>query len=150
MFAATSFTPASAVYRAHDSTRPSANAHPPSSLLPEPPKLSFTIPEPASQAKQVTIDPTPRESPIRSTTSAPLGPWQSGEPFFPDLDVSAYSTDYAQLRDKYEAEQQELRTVQGHLTFLQHDLDIVQDERDNPYCRYNARVLRSNGLKPSS
>ena len=33
----------------------------------------------------------------------PPSPSQSGEPFVPDLDVWAYSTDYAQLRDQYEA-----------------------------------------------
>ena len=48
-----------------------------------------------------------------------------------DLDVSAYSTDYAQLRNRYEAQQQELRTVQDDQTSLQRDLDLVRDERDN-------------------
>ena len=100
LFAATSFTPASALYCADDNTPPTASGHSPSSLLPQPPKLSFTIPEPASQAKPVTIDPTPPESPIPTTGSAPPSPSQPGEPFVPDLDVSAYSTDYAQLRDQ--------------------------------------------------
>ena len=53
LFATTSFTPASALYRADNNTPPTAGGHSPSLLLPEPPKLSFTIPEPASQAKPV-------------------------------------------------------------------------------------------------
>ena len=38
---------------------------------------------------------------------------------------------YAQLRDRHEARQQELRTAQDDLTSLQRDLDLVRDERDN-------------------
>ena len=54
-----------------------------------------------------------------------------GEPFIPDLDVTAYSTDYAQLRDQYEAQQQELAVARSDLESLTRDLDMVRAERDN-------------------
>ena len=54
-----------------------------------------------------------------------------GEPFVPDLDVTAYSTDYAQLRDQYEAHQQELAVTRSDLESLTRDLDMVRGERDN-------------------
>ena len=58
-------------------------------------------------------------------------PSQSGEPFVPDLDVSAYSTDYAQLSDRYDAQQQVLRVAQEDLESLRRDLDMIRTERDN-------------------
>ena len=45
--------------------------------------------------------------------------------------MSAYSTDYTQLRDRYEAQQQELAVAQGDLESLKRDLDMVRTERDN-------------------
>ena len=54
-----------------------------------------------------------------------------GEPFVPDLDVTAYSTDYTQLRDQYEAQQQELAVARGDLESLTRDLDMIRTERDN-------------------
>ena len=54
-----------------------------------------------------------------------------GEPFVPDLDVTAYSTNYAQLRDQYEAQQQELAVARGDLESLTRDLDMARTERDN-------------------
>ena len=54
-----------------------------------------------------------------------------GEPFIPDLDVTAYSTDYAQLRDQYEAQQQELAVARSDVESLTRDLDRVRAERDN-------------------
>ena len=53
------------------------------------------------------------------------------QPFVPDLDVTAYSTDYAQLRDQYEAQQQELAVARRDLESLTRDLDMVRTERDN-------------------
>ena len=46
--------------------------------------------------------PSPPGYPSLSPSQLP-SPSQPGEPFVPDLDVSASSTDYAQLRDRYEA-----------------------------------------------
>ena len=71
LFAAPSFTPASALYRADDTTPPTGSGHSPSLLLSEPPKLSFTMPEPPSQAKPATTDLTPPEFPIPTAWSAP-------------------------------------------------------------------------------
>ena len=45
--------------------------------------------------------------------------------------MTAYSTDYTQLRDQYEAQQQELPVAQGDLEYLKQDLDMVRTERDN-------------------
>ena len=45
--------------------------------------------------------------------------------------MSAYSNDYAQLRDRYEALQQELSVAQGDLKSLKRDLDMTRTERDN-------------------
>ena len=45
--------------------------------------------------------------------------------------MSAYSTDYTQLRDRYEAQQQELAVAQGDLESLKRDLDMARTERDN-------------------
>ena len=44
--------------------------------------------------------------------------------------MSAYSTDYAQLRDRYDAQQQELRVAQDERTSLKRDLDLVGTEPD--------------------
>ena len=131
LFASAAFTPASALYRSEDEAAPASSDQSPSSLLPEQPRLSFTMPEPASQVKPAAGDPTPPESPAPATGSAPPSASQSGEPFVPDLDVSAYSTDYAQLRDRYEAQQQELSVAQGDLESLKRDWDMIRTERDN-------------------
>ena len=45
--------------------------------------------------------------------------------------MTAYSTDYTQLRDQYEAQQQELAVAQGGLESLKRDLEMVRTERDN-------------------
>ena len=116
LFASVAFTPASALYRSQDQS--------PSSLLPEHPRLSFSLPEPASQVKPATAAPTPPESP--APTAGSPRPLQPGEPFVPDLDVSAYSTDYTQLSDRYEALQQELNVAQGDLESLKRDLDMIR------------------------
>ena len=99
--------------------------------MPEQTRLSFSLPEPASQVQPAAADPTPPESPAPAVGSAPPSPSQLGEPFVPDLDVTAYSTDYAQLRDQYEAQQQELAVARGDLKSLTRDLDMVRTERDN-------------------
>ena len=103
----------------------------PASLLPEKTRLSFSLPEPASQVQSAAADPTLPESPAPAAESAPPSPSQLGEPFVPDLDVTAYSTDYTQLRDHYEAKQQELAEARGDLESLTRDLDMVRTERDN-------------------
>ena len=108
LFATAAFTPASALYKSQDKPTPSGSEPSPSSLLPEQTRLSFNLPEPASQVPPAAADPTPPESPAPAVGSAPPSPSQVGEPFVPDLDVTAYSTDYAQLRDEYEAQQREL------------------------------------------
>ena len=61
----------------------------------------------------VATDPTPPESPIPTTGFAPPppSPSQPGQPFVPDLDVPAYSSDYARLRDRYEAQMQAPRAA---------------------------------------
>ena len=105
LFASAAFTPASALYRSQDEAAPASYDQSPTSLLPDPPRISFTIPEPASQIKPAAIDPTPPESPTPAAGSPPPSPSHPGEPFVPDLDMSAYSTDYAQLSDRYEAQQ---------------------------------------------
>ena len=119
--------------RCQDEAAPASSNHSPSSLLPEQPRLSFTIPEPASQVKPAAADPTPPESPAPTDGSPPPppSPSQPGEPFVPDLDVSAYSTDCAQLRDRYETLQQELSVAQGDLESLKCGLDMIRTERDN-------------------
>ena len=108
LFASAAFTPASALYRSQGKAAPAGTDHSPSSLLPEQTKLSFSLPEPASQVQPAAADPTPPESPAPPAGSAPPSSSQPGEPLVPDLDVSGYSTDYTQLRDRYEAQQQEL------------------------------------------
>ena len=95
LFGSVAFTLASALYRSQDKATPASRDQLPISLLPEPPRLSFTIPEPASQIKPATTDPTLPESPTPAAGSAPPSPSQSGEPFVLNLDVSPYSTDYA-------------------------------------------------------
>ena len=131
LFASAAFTPASAVYRSQGEAAPAGSDQSPSLLLPEQPRLSFNLPEPASQVKQATADPTPPESLAPTTGSAPPSPSQPGKPFVPDLDVSAYSTNYTQLRDRYEALQQELNVAQGDLESLKRDLDMIRTKRDN-------------------
>ena len=133
-FASAAFTPASALYRSQGEAAPAGTDQSPSSLLPEQPRLSFGLPEPASQVKQAAADPTPPESPAPTAGSPPPpSPSQPGEPFVPDLDVSAYSTDYTQLRDRYEALQQELNVAQGDLESLKRDLDMIRTEQDNAH-----------------
>ena len=73
-FASAAFTPASTLSRTSDDTPPASRDHSPTSLLPEPPRLSLTIPEPASQVKPVAADPTLPESPVPATGSAPPAP----------------------------------------------------------------------------
>ena len=131
LFASAAFTPASALYRSPCEAAPAGSDQSPSSLLPEQPRLSFTLPEPASQIKPAAADPTTPESPAPTAGSAPPSPSQPGEPFVPDLDVSAYLNDYAQLCDRYEALQQELSVAQGDLESLKRDLDMIRTERDN-------------------
>ena len=93
LFASAAFTPASAVYRSQDKPTPAGTEHLPVSLLPEQTRLSFSLPEPASQFQPAAADPTPPESPAPAAGSAPPSPSQLEEPFVPHLDVSAYSTD---------------------------------------------------------
>ena len=131
LFATTAFTPASALYRSQDKPAPAGAERSPASLLPGQTRLSFSLPEPASQVQPAAADPTPPESPAPAAGSAPPSPSQLGEPFVPDLDVTAYSTDYTQLRDRYEAQQQELAVAQGDLESLKRDLDMVRTERGN-------------------
>ena len=94
-------------------------------------KAFFQSPRAASQVPPAAADPTPPESPAPAVGSAPPSPSQMGEPFVPDLDVTAYSTDYAQLRDEYEAQQQELAVARSDLESLTRDLDMICTERDN-------------------
>ena len=131
LFASAAFTPASALYRSQGEAAPAGSDQSPSSLLPKQPRLSFSLLEPASQVKPAAADLTPPESPAPTAGTAPPSPSQPGEPFVPDLDVSAYSTDYTQLRDRYEALQQELNVAQGDLDSLKRDLDMIHTERDN-------------------
>ena len=131
LFATAAFTPASALYQSQDKPTPSGSEPSPSSLLPEQTRLSFNLPEPASHVPPAAADPTPPESPTPAVGSAPPSPSQVGEPFVPDLDVTAYSTDYAQLRDEYEAQQRELAVARSDLESLTRDLDMVRTERDN-------------------
>ena len=131
LFATAAFTPASALYQSQGKPTPSGSEPSPSSLLSEQTRLSFNLPEPASQVPPAAADPTPPESPTPAVGSAPPSPSQVGEPFVPDLDVTAYSTDYAQLRDEYEAQQRELAVAQSDLESLTRDLDMVRTERDN-------------------
>ena len=131
LFATAAFTPASALYKAQGKPTPSGSEPSPSSLLPEQTRLSFNLPEPASQVPPAAADPTPPESPAPAVGSAPPSPSQVGEPFVPDLDVTAYSTDYAQLHDEYEAQRRELAVARGDLESLTRDLDTVRTERDN-------------------
>ena len=90
LFASAACTPASALYRSQGKTTPARTDASPSSLLPEQPRLSFSLPEPASQVKPAAADPTPPESPAPTASSAPTSPSQPGEPFVPDLDMRAY------------------------------------------------------------
>ena len=92
LFASAAFTPASALYRSQSEVAPTTSDQSPSSLLPEQPRLSFSLPEPASQVKPAAADPTPPESlaPTAGSPPPPPSPLQLGEPFVPDLDVSAY------------------------------------------------------------
>ena len=60
--------------------------------------------------------------------------------------MSAYSTDCTQLRDRYEAQQQELDVAQGDLESLKRDLDMVRAERDNA----QQEVQRSAAAQPQA
>ena len=131
LFATTAFTPASALYRFHDKPAPAGAEQSPASLLPEQTGLSFRLPEPASLVQPAAADPRPPESAAPSAGSAPPRPSQLGEPFVPDLDVTAYSTDYAQLHDRYEVQQQELAVAQGDLESLKRNVDMVPTKRSN-------------------
>ena len=131
LFATTAFSPASALYRSQDNPALAGAEQSPSPLLPEQTRLSFSLPEPASQVQPAAADPTPPESLAPAVGSAPPSPSRMGEPFVPDLDVTTYSPDYAQLRDKYEAQQQELAVARGDLESLTRDPHMVRTERDN-------------------
>ena len=131
VFATTAYT-ASALYRSQDKPAPARAEQSPASLLPEQTRLSFSLPEPASHVQMAAAHPTPPESPAPAGGSArPPRPSQLGEPFVRDLDVTAYSTAYAQLRDTYEAQQQELAVAKGDLESLKRELDMVCTKRDN-------------------
>ena len=81
LIASAAFTPASALYRSQDEAAPASSDQSPTSLLPEPPRLSFTIPEPASQIKPAAADPTPPESPAPAAGSPPPpAPHSRGSP----------------------------------------------------------------------
>ena len=71
LFASAAFTPASALYRSQEDAAPASSDQLHSSLLPEQPRLSFTLPEPASQIKPAAADPTPPESPAPTAGSPP-------------------------------------------------------------------------------
>ena len=80
LFALAAFTPASALYRSQGKTAPAETDHSPSSLLPEQTRLSFILPEPASQVQPAATDPTPPESPAPAAGSAPPAPPSRGSP----------------------------------------------------------------------
>ena len=83
LFATTAFTPASALYRSQDKPTPTGAEQSPSSLLPEQTRLSFNLPEPASQVQPAAADPTPPESPapaVGSTPPQPLPGWGAHHP----------------------------------------------------------------------
>ena len=121
LFASAAFTPASAVYRSQGKAAPAGADRSPSSLLPEQTRLSFSLPGAASQVQPPAADPTPPESPAPTAGSAPPSPSQPADPFVPDLDVLAYATDYTQLCDRYEAQQQEPTVAQGDVESLKRD-----------------------------
>ena len=153
LFASAAFTPVSALYRSQDEAAPVGSGQSPSLLLPEQPRLSFTLPEPDSQIKPAAANPTPPESPSPTAGSPPPpppSPSQPGEPFVPDLDVSAYSTDYAQLRDWYEALQQELSVAQGDLESLKRDLDMIRPNGTTPCTKSSDPPLHNGRLRPLS
>ena len=131
LFASIAFNPASALYRSQDKATPASSDQLPTPLLPEPPKLCFTIPELALQVKPAATHPTPPESPTPAAGSPPSSPSQSGEPFVPDHNVSAYATDYAQLSDRYDAQQQVVRIAQEDPESLKCDLNMLRTQRDN-------------------
>ena len=131
LFASAAFPPASALYRSQYEATPASSDQSTTSLLPEPPKPSFTIPAPASQGKLVAIDPRPPELPTPAAWWAPPSPSELGEPFVPDVDVSAYSTDCAQLSDRYDAQQQVLQVAQEDLESLKRDPNMIRTKWDN-------------------
>ena len=71
LFATAAFTPASVLYKSQDKPTPTGAEQSPSSLLPEQTRLSFNLPEPASQVQPAAADPTPPESPAPAVGSAP-------------------------------------------------------------------------------
>ena len=83
LFATTAFTPASALYRSQDKPAPTGAEQSPASLLPEQTRLSFSLPEPASQVQPAAADPTPLESPAPAAGSAPLQPLPAGRALCP-------------------------------------------------------------------
>ena len=74
LFASAAFTPASALYRSQSDAAPASSDQSPSLLLPEQPRLFFSLPEPASQVKPAAADPTPPESPTPVAGSPPPQP----------------------------------------------------------------------------
>ena len=78
LFATTAFTPASALYRSQDKPAPTGAEQSPVSLLPEQTRLSFSLPEPASQVQPAAADPTPPESPAPAVGSPPPQPLPVG------------------------------------------------------------------------
>ena len=84
LFATPSFTPASALYRTGDHTPVTPSGHSPTSLLTEPPRLSFTILEATSQSKPVATDPTLPNSPVPAPGSVPPQPLIARRALCPD------------------------------------------------------------------
>ena len=74
LFASAAFTPASTLYRSQGEAAPAGSDQSPSSLLHEQPRLSFSLPEPASQFKPAAADPTPPQSPAPTAGSPPPPP----------------------------------------------------------------------------
>ena len=78
LFASAAFTPASALYRSQGKAAPARTDHSPSSLLPEQTRLSFSLPDPASQVQPAAADPTPPELPAPTAGSPPPQPLTAG------------------------------------------------------------------------
>ena len=83
LFATTAFTPASALYRSKDKPVPTMGEQSPLSMLPEQTKLSFSLPEPASQVQPAAADPSPPESPAPAAGSPPPQPLPDGRALCP-------------------------------------------------------------------
>ena len=64
--------------------------------------------------------------------------------------MSAYSTEYAQLRERYNAHQQELRGAQDNLMSFKFARTWFAVNGTTPRSKSNRRPLRSGGLKALS